>query len=74
MIKVNVTQIENGLLSKLQEKTSSWAKLKRLTATVLVVSKICLKRHGKISSPNPPTAFGCANMSMLATLAFPIGA
>ena len=74
MIKVNVTQIENGLLSKLQEKTSSWAKLKRLMATALVNSKIWLKRHDKISSPDPPPTFGHANARMLATLSFPIGA
>ena len=40
MINVNVTQIENGLLSELQEKMSSWAKLKRLMAKVLVVSRV----------------------------------
>lgn len=42
--KINVTQIENGLLSNLQEKTSSWKKLKRLMVIILVVSEILLKR------------------------------
>ena len=39
-----MTQIENGLLSKLLEKTIRWEKLKRLMVTVVVVSEIWLKR------------------------------
>ena len=48
--KVNSIRMENGILSKLTTRTSSWLKLKRLFAVLLTVKDIWLKRLPKVSS------------------------
>ena len=45
VIGVNTTQIqENSLLTKFQERISSWNKMKRVMAMILVIKGILLKR------------------------------
>ena len=45
VISVNTTQFqENSLLTKLQERISSWTKMKRVMALILVIKEILLKR------------------------------
>ena len=51
MISVNTTQIqENSVLTKLQEGISSWTKIKRVMAMMLVIKEILLKRIDSVLS------------------------
>ena len=53
MVNINVTNIQNSfILSKLQEITSSWIKMKRIVALIMVLKGIWLNRIGKVSSLN----------------------
>ena len=50
-ISVNMMQIqENSVLTKLQEKISSWTKMKRVMALILVIKDLLLKRTDRVSS------------------------
>ena len=52
-VKVNVSNIQkSSVLSRLQEITSSWIKMKRIMALILVIKGIWLNRIGKVSSLN----------------------
>ena len=45
VIRVYTTQIqENSLLSQLQERISSWTKMKKVMALILVIKDVLLKR------------------------------
>ena len=49
VIGVNMTQIqENSLLTKFQERISSWTKMKRVMAMILVIKGILLKRLDRV--------------------------
>ena len=53
VVNINVTNIQNSfILSKLQEITSSWIKMKRIVALIMVLKGIWLNRIGKVSSLN----------------------
>ena len=53
MFKVNVSNIQNSsVLSRLQEITSSWIKMKRIMALIMVLKGIWLNKIGKVSSLN----------------------
>ena len=50
LISVNTILIhENSVLTKLQERISSWTKMKRFTALILVIKDILLKRIDRAS-------------------------
>ena len=52
-VKVNISNIQkSSVLSRLQEITSSWIKMKRIMALIMVIKGIWLSRIGKISSLN----------------------
>ena len=51
VVKVNVSNIQNSsVLSRLQEIISSWIKMKRIMALIMVIKGIWLNRIGKVSS------------------------
>ena len=51
VVKVNVSNIQNSsVLSRLQEIISSWIKVKRIMALIMVIKGIWLNRIGKVSS------------------------
>ena len=53
VVKINVTNIQNSsVLSRLQEITSSWIKMKRIMALIMVLKGIWLNKIGKVSSLN----------------------
>ena len=53
VFKVNVSNIQNSsVLSRLQEITSSWIKMKRITALIMVIKRNWSNRLGKVSSLN----------------------
>ena len=53
VIKVNVSNIQNSsVLSRLQEKISSWIKMKRIMVLIMVIRRVWLNRIGKVSSLN----------------------
>ena len=53
VVKINVTNIQNSsVLSRLQEITSSWIKMKRIMALIMAIKGIWLNRIGKVSSLN----------------------
>ena len=53
VVKVNVSNIQNSsVLSRLQEITSSWIKMKRIMGLIVVIKGIWLNRIGKVSSLN----------------------
>ena len=50
---VNVSNIQNSsVLSRLKEITSSWIKMKRITALIMVIKGNWSNRLGKVSSLN----------------------
>ena len=55
VVKINVTSIQNSsVLSRLQEITTSWIKMKRIMALIMVLKGIWLNKIGKLSSLNQP--------------------
>ena len=53
VVKVNISNIQNSsVLSKLHKITSSWIKMKRIMALIMVIKRIWLNRIDKVSSLN----------------------
>ena len=51
VVKVNISNIQNNsVLSKLHKITSSWIKMKRIMALIMVIKGIWLNRIDKVSS------------------------
>ena len=54
VVKVNDSNIQNScLLSRLQEITSSWIKMKKIMALIMVIKGVWLHRIGNVSSNEP---------------------
>ena len=53
VVKVNVSNIQSSsMLSRLQEITSSWIKMKRIMALIMVIKGVWLNRINKVSFLN----------------------
>ena len=48
--KVNIAQVENGVLVRLQRLTWNWSRMKRVMALLIKIKDIWLKRIAKIAS------------------------